>query len=42
MGMPVKNAANVYGDQILLLKPFLPDNIHSDVIESIQRTQVNN
>jgi curved DNA-binding protein len=42
MGMPVKNAASVYGDQILLLKPFLPDNIHSDVIESIQRTQVNN
>jgi DnaJ-class molecular chaperone len=43
MGMPIKNAPNnMYGDQILLLKPFLPDNIHSDVIESIQRTQVNN
>jgi curved DNA-binding protein len=42
MGMPIKNASNVYGDQILLLKPFLPDNIHSDVIESIQRTRVNN
>jgi len=42
MGMPLKNTSTVYGDQILLLKPFLPDNIHIDVIESIQRTQVNN
>jgi curved DNA-binding protein len=42
MGMHVKNAPNVFGDQILLLKPFLPDNIPSDVIESIQRNQVNN
>jgi curved DNA-binding protein len=41
-GMPVKNSPGIFGDQILLLKPFLPDNIHSDVIESIQRTQVNN
>jgi curved DNA-binding protein len=42
MGMPIKNAPNnMYGDQILLLKPFLPDNIPSDVIESIQRNQVN-
>ena len=42
MGMHVKNSPNMFGDQILLLKPFLPDNIHSDVIESIQRNQVNN
>lgn len=41
-GMPIKNAPNMYGDQILLLKPFLPDNIHTDVIESIKRNQVNN
>lgn len=42
LGMPIKNTSNIYGDQILLLKPFLPDNIPSDVIESIQRNQVNN
>jgi curved DNA-binding protein len=42
LGMPIKNAPNIYGDQILLLKPFLPDNIHNDVIESIKRNQVNN
>jgi DnaJ-class molecular chaperone len=42
LGMPIKNTPNIYGDQILLLKPYLPDNIHTDVIESIQRTQVNN
>lgn len=42
LGMPVKNSPGVFGDQILLLKPFLPDNIPSDVIESIQRNQVNN
>ena len=42
LGMPLKNTPNVHGDQILLLKPFLPDNIPSDVIESIQRNQVNN
>jgi curved DNA-binding protein len=42
MGMHVKNSPNMFGDQILLLKPFLPDNIHSDVIESIKRNQVNN
>jgi curved DNA-binding protein len=40
-GMPISNTGH-YGDQILLLKPFLPDNIHNDVIESIKRTQVNN
>lgn len=42
LGMPVKNSPGIYGDQILLLKPFLPDNIHSDIIDSIQRNQVNN
>ena len=42
LGMPVNSMNHVYGDQILLLKPFLPDNIPSDVIESIQRNQVNN
>lgn len=42
LGMPIKNSPNIYGDQILLLKPYLPDNIASDVIESIKRNQVNN
>ena len=41
MGMPVKNAANVYGDQILLLKPYIPDNISQDIIESINRFKLN-
>lgn len=42
LGMPVKNAANVYGDQILLLKPFVPANISQDIIDAIIRNQVNN
>jgi curved DNA-binding protein len=42
LGMPVKNSPNIYGDQILLLKPHIPDNIHTDIIESIKRNQVNN
>jgi len=28
-----------YGDQILLLKPFIPDNIDTDIIESIKRSK---
>ena len=42
LGMPIKNSPNIYGDQILLLKPYIPDNISNDVIESIQRNQINN
>lgn len=38
-GMPYGNGK--YGDQILLLKPYLPDNIHTDIIDSIKRNQVN-
>lgn len=34
-GMPKANG--LYGDQILLLKPFIPDNIHQDVIDSITK-----
>jgi DnaJ-class molecular chaperone len=41
LGMPIKNAPNLYGDQILLLKPYIPDNIHNDIIEAIQNNQVN-
>ena len=42
LGMPIKNSPNIYGDQILLLKPYIPDNIHTDIIEGIKRNQVNN
>jgi curved DNA-binding protein len=41
LGMPIKNAPNIYGDQILLLKPYLPDNISQDIIESINRFKLN-
>lgn len=36
-GMP--KAGGGRGDQILLLKPFIPSNISSDIIESIKRDQ---
>lgn len=29
-----------YGDQILLLKPFIPDNIDADIVESIRRSNL--
>jgi curved DNA-binding protein len=35
-GMPIGNG--VYGDQILLLKPYTPANISEDVVESIKRS----
>lgn len=38
MGMPIGNTGN-YGDQILLIKPFVPDNVDNDIIESIKRSQ---
>lgn len=41
LGMPIKNSPNIYGDQILLLKPYLPDNISTDIIESINRFKLN-
>lgn len=33
-GMPIKDSS-FYGDQILLLKPYVPDNISQDIIDSI-------
>lgn len=39
-GMPVRDSG-LYGDQILLLKPYLPDNISQDITDSIKRTQNN-
>lgn len=37
-GLPIMNS-NYYGDQILLIKPFLPDTIHEDIINSISKHQ---
>lgn len=34
-GMPVYGAPNIYGDQIILLKPFIPDIIDQSIIDSI-------
>ena len=38
-GMPARNGG--VGDQILLLKPFIPDNIDNDIVESIKRAYQN-
>ena len=35
-GMPIINT-ETYGDQIILLKPYIPDNISNDITESILR-----
>ena len=37
-GMPIRDSG-FYGDQLLLLKPYIPDNISQDVIDSIVRNQ---
>lgn len=37
-GMPIVNTNN-YGDQYILLKPFIPDNIDNDIIDSILRSR---
>lgn len=37
-GMPLGETGQ-YGDQILLLKPFVPDNIPNDIVEAIKRNQ---
>jgi curved DNA-binding protein len=39
-GMPIRDSG-VYGDQILLLKPYIPTNISQDVIDSIIRNNNN-
>jgi DnaJ-class molecular chaperone len=39
-GMPIPNS-NLYGDQILLLKPFMPDTIANEITESILRSKTN-
>lgn len=37
-GMPIPNS-NLYGDQILLLKPYMPDTISDEITESILRSK---
>ena len=39
-GMPIRDSG-FYGDQLLLLKPYVPDNISQDIIDSIVRNQNN-
>ena len=38
-GMPIHNTTR-YGDQIILLKPFIPDTIDEQVIDSIRQQQL--
>ena len=41
LGMPLNTNNGDYGDQILLLKPYIPDNMPNDIIESIKRFKLN-
>ena len=34
-GMPIYGRPNVYGDQIILIKPYIPDTIDQTIIDSI-------
>jgi hypothetical protein len=40
-GMPIMGYTT-YGDQILFLKPFLPDNIDISIIDSIKQAKAKN
>jgi DnaJ-class molecular chaperone len=37
-GMPI-NGSTLYGDQIILIKPFVPDNISDEITQSILRSK---
>lgn len=37
-GMPIPNT-DVFGDQLILLKPYIPDNIDQDIVDSILRNR---
>lgn len=39
-GMPAGNSGQ-YGDQLILLKPFMPDNISQDIVDAILRNRGN-
>lgn len=38
-GMPIYRSNNQYGDQIILLKPFIPDTIEQSIIDSIVQSK---
>jgi hypothetical protein len=38
LGMPIQGT-DVYGDQILLLKPYIPDTINDEITQSILRSK---
>jgi len=38
LGMPINNS-NIYGDQYLLLKPYIPDIIDNEIVDSILRSR---
>jgi len=40
-GMPIYGTPNVYGDQIILIKPFIPDTIDQTIIDSIVQSKTN-
>jgi DnaJ-class molecular chaperone len=37
-GMPISGTSR-YGDQIILIKPFIPDNIDDEITQSILRSK---
>jgi curved DNA-binding protein len=39
-GMPIGNSGQ-YGDQLILLKPFIPDNIDTEIVDAILRNRGN-
>lgn len=39
-GMPIYNSGN-YGDQLILIKPYIPDNISTDIVDAILRNKGN-
>jgi DnaJ-class molecular chaperone len=38
-GMPIYGTPNHFGDQIILLKPYIPDIIDSTIIDSIVKSK---
>ncbi len=38
-GMPIPNS-DIFGDQYILLKPFIPDNINSEIVDTILRNRI--
>jgi curved DNA-binding protein len=39
-GMPIYNSGN-YGDQLILIKPYIPDNIDTEIVDAILRNRGN-